>query len=331
MNEHVITDKWLLASGWQKSVRRGETERAAHMAVALWRVDKHKLLQRLAVVCCEDVGIGNLDAVMQVLNTVGQRPNMQTVLHLSAQLCAGAKNRLVDAVYITAERSAAYYALRGMMADANDNTLTDYVLDESNPLVERCLAVWCLAGTKRYPSDVIPPRTGSLDKAVAAITMLNAPAPLTQACINGLKLMRWPLPLFLPLIHQEAQKHPVSIRNNPVPVSPNISGLPPYSADMFTRVGKSCIRQLQKAVPDLKGYTTQQLGLALFYIEGHCVDKELTSPQLEAIQRAGEMADLATAELHEPEYMRLREILTQHMGVLTDIRRQHLSDVGGQK
>ncbi len=321
MNELIVTDKWLLTSGWQKAVRRGETERAAHIATSLWHVDKRKLLLRMVVVACEDVGIGNPNSVTAVLTAATQRPDMQTVLHLSAQLCAGAKNRVVDAVYITGERSAAYYTLRGIMAGADDNTLTDYVLDESKPLVERCLAIWYLAGTKRYPSDVLPPRIGSPDKAIAAIKTLSSPEPLTQACVHSLKLMPWPLPLFVPLIWQEAQKHPLHIQQHVIPVMPTIDGLPLYAADCFTRVGKACYRQLQRDVPELKEYSTQQIGLGMFYLEGGLVDKEMTAPGLKTIQQASEITDIG---LPVQEYERLRDCLTSNMELLTAIRRAQL-------
>ncbi len=318
---NLIEDKWLLTSGWQKAVRRCDIEPAVRIAEALWCIDKRKLLNRMAVISCEDVGIGNPDGVVQVLTALNQRPDLQTVLKLTTQLCLGAKNRLADAVYITAERSATYYTLRGIMASADDKLLINYVVDESKPLVERCLAVWYLAGTNRYPSEVIPPRIGSLEKAIAAIMTLNVPTPFVQACIGGLKLMRWPLPIFLPLIWQEAQKHPIHIRQHVISEMPTIDGLPLYAADCFTRVGKACYRQLQRNVLELKEYSTQQIGLGMFYLEGGFVDKEMTAPGLKAIQQASEITDIG---LPVPEYEHLRDCLTSNMELLTAIRRSHL-------
>lgn len=149
--------------------------------------------------------------------------------------------------------------------------------------------------------------------------------------------MPWPLSLHLPLIHQEAQRHQTSILYHIIPASPYIEGIPVCAADMFTRVGKASFRELQRAVPALQPFTAQQLGLGIFYLDGGLVDKELTAPGLNAIQRAGEMADLESAGLVPAGYADLRHSLRDSMELLNDIRqthlRRHLAELpaGGQK
>lgn len=336
-HEPMSGDKWLHSSAMQKAIRRNEPEQAMRAAMSLWRVDKQTFWRRIIVICAEDCGIANFNAVVKVLTVAAsadQRRDMQIALYLVSMLCGGAKNRLADAIYILAEKSAVYDALRARLARADDRKLTDYVMDDARPLVERCLSFWLLAGTQRFKSDVMQ-RIGSLDKAIAVLQALSTPASLTNACISAIKLTPWPLTLFIPLIWQEAQKHSCHIRHDVIPIAPDVAGLPLYCADGFTRTGRAAFSQLRKAVPELQAFSIQQISLGVFYIDGGRVDKELTSPELDAIQRASELTDLASAGLLPDDYQRMRDCLSQHMGLLAAIRQEHLrryvSSIGGPK
>lgn len=64
---------------------------------------------------------------------------------------------------------------------------------------------------------------------------------------------------------------------------------------MFTRPGKACFTQLQKAVPEIGQFTVKQIGLGVFYREGVKVNKLLTSERLEEFKQAGEIADIEAA------------------------------------
>jgi len=53
-------NKWWLASALQKSIRRGHVEQAQQYALGLLETDPKYLWWRLAVICLEDVGFGDL-------------------------------------------------------------------------------------------------------------------------------------------------------------------------------------------------------------------------------------------------------------------------------
>lgn len=61
------TDKWILSSAVQKSIRRGRPLDAARFARYLNRLDPAYLRRRLPVVALEDVGIGDESACLQTL------------------------------------------------------------------------------------------------------------------------------------------------------------------------------------------------------------------------------------------------------------------------
>lgn len=339
----MVGDRWLLASALQKSIRRGDTERAARAALGLWQHDRRRFWDRLLVIATEDVGCGDPDVLVRVLVGIAstelrrRKGDIQVGLHLTRLLCGAVKSRLVDAVFIQAEKGDRFHRVRQEFASASNQLLARCVRDEEIPLIERAIAVWLLAGTKRFRSEIMPPRAGDVGKAIAAVRATAAPKMLTQACIDVNSRLQWPLALHIPLIWQEVQRHTTTVHRHTIPASQDIEGMPVCAADMFTRVGKASFRELQRAVPALQPFTAQQLGLGIFYLDGGLVDKELTAPGLNAIQRAGEMADLESAGLTPAGYADLRHTLRDSMELLNDIRQTHLRrhlaglPAGGQK
>lgn len=336
-------DRYLLTSALQKSIRRGESEQAAQAAFGLWQQDRRRFWDRLLVVALEDVGCGDPEILVRVLAGIAspqlrrRNGDIQVGLHLTRLLCGAVKSRLADAVFIQAEKAERYRAVRQEFALASDHTLARCVRDQEIPLIERAIAVWLLAGTKRFRSEIMPLRVGDVGKAIAAVRATAAPNMLTQACIGVTSRLPWPLALHIPLIWQEAQRHKTIVQRHAVPASPNMDGLPVCAADMFTRVGKASFRELQRAILALQPFTTQQLGLGVFYLDGGLVDQELTAPGIDAIQRAGELTDLVSAGLSPAAYGDLRHILRDNMGLLNEIRQAHLRrhlaglKTGGQK
>ena len=60
-------DKWVLASGLQKAIRRGELRTAQSCAATLMQADKQMLWRRLQVTALEDVGVGDAALVTQII------------------------------------------------------------------------------------------------------------------------------------------------------------------------------------------------------------------------------------------------------------------------
>lgn len=325
-------DKWLASSAWQKSIRRGETETALRAAIAFWEADRRGFWRRMLLASVEDIGVGNPHTVTKVLTACahtswrGQVNDLRVALHLTRLMCAANKSRLADQVFIIAERAPEYTALRTRQAAADDDTLADYVLHEQSSLIERSLALWYLAGTRRFPSDRMPARAGSVEKAVEVLQSLNVSSDLIAACISVLIKTQYPLALFTPLLAQTAEiiQSPLCIQHDKLPPPETIDGIPVYAADTFTRTGKAAIRQLQQAIPDLRQFSTTQIGLAVFYAEGGRVDKELAGEMLDELKQSGEFADIEGAGLCLPRYLGLRDCLMQHWDSFEAVRRNEL-------
>ena len=325
-------DRWLAASVLQKSIRRGDVKTAQRAALTLWHQDKQSLWMRLHIIALEDVGVASPHAVTKTLcafNAAIWRSrigDLKIALHITRLLCEADKIRLADEVYSIASRAAEYQSLRNSFAKAKDNHLAGYAMDQGKPLAERALATWFLAGTKRYPFDGMPVRLGNLDAAIKVLRSSKADKELTEACISSLKKSAWPLALWTPLLWTEVKKQPktlLSWNGQPCPTA-FIRGVPLVALDGFTRIGRTCFRQLQQTNPIFNGFTQEQIRLAAFYLQGRCLDKRLASPVLDEYRQAGELADLHAADLNPTRYAELKGIMELHMGMLEDIRERQI-------
>lgn len=197
-----------------------------------------------------------------------------------------------------------------------------YAADVEEPLVTRALALWFLAGTNKYTSDLLPQKKGSPEKVVEVLRSLDVPADLVESCISVMNRTQWPLSLFTPIIAQEAQKQQgaLQIWHDDIPASLDVEGIPLYAVDQYTRLGQTCLRHFQKAVPELERFSPKQVGLGVFYCEGGRLDKALTSPFLEELRQAGECADIEIIGLDLPEYLGLKDCIVRNAPILERIR-----------
>ena len=331
--EPMIGDKWLLSSALQKAIRRGETDNALRAAYGLWCQDRQSFWRRLHIISIEDIGVGNVDAVVDTLTATSsaiwrrRMDDLRVGLHLVRNLASGVKCRAGDELILQVERAPENKALRESMAIATDESLAAFVTNDECDLIHRSMALWNVAGTRKYPSELLPPRKGEPADAAELLIALDAPVDLVESCISVMHRTGWPLAIFTPLIWQEVQKHrdALSVLHTPIPSVPDVDGLPIYAADMFTRTGQGSFRQLQRMVPALKRYSIRQIGLGVFYRDGGLLDKTLMSPYLDAFRQAGEAADIEGNGLCLPSYMGLREILAEHAQLLAEIRIEQLS------
>lgn len=320
-------DRYIASSILQKSIRRSDQRTAARAAVTLWQLDKVAFWRRLSVICAEDC-VASVDETAKVLmafNNPAWRAktgDLKIGLYLVRLLCQGVKLRLGDEIYSIVGNAPELKKLRELLAKASNPYLADTVLDTKRPLEERALALWFLAGTRRYEHENMPERIGSLDWVAEVLVAMNVATDLTQACIANLTKTRWPLSLFMPLFVSEIEKHSKAVKVvcDKFPVSLKTQGIPLVALDGFTRLGKSNFLELQRSISELKPFTQKQIALGVFYTEGYCVEKRLTSTWLEDIRQRGEIADMEASGLDLPRHMALREILMKNTNSLNDIR-----------
>lgn len=327
--EPMPGDKWLLSSVMQKSIRRGEVQIAISAAASLWRQDRNTLFRRLITIAPEDVAIGDIEAVVQAFlaltspelrRKIGE---LQVILYLVTVLSKACKNRLPEEIYTQIERSPSLVKAKDKMASADDQTLAKAVKDKRLDLNKRCMASWLLWGTSKFPSDFMPKRSFSR-LAEPSLLALPISPNITQACLRALPKTQWPLAGFLPLIVHRMQSEKVEAIEASIEPAITVEGVPLYALDTFTRGGQAAFRELRNSVKELQEFTLKQIGLAVFYLEGRTLNKYLTSPFLDEMQKGGEYADIVSAGLCHARYLGLKETLIEHWPRLQEIRERIL-------
>ena len=330
----MLGDRWLLASALQKSIRRGDIVRATQAAEALWNKDRQSLWRRLHITAMEDVGLGDADVMTITLTITAAHSwrrkigDRRAALYIARLLAGAVKSRIADHLFSQADKAKGYESLRNKLANTTDDLLADYAAHPESPLVERALALWFLAGTKKYPSDRLPLRAGSPEYAAEVLNGLDVPCAMVEACKSVMSRTPWPLWMFMPLIYQEVQKQSdaQSIECPLLYPTLEVEGVPLYAMDMFTRVGQSSIRQFQKAVPFLRNFTVKQIGLGVFYAEGCHVNLALQSAQINEFSFQGEIADAEGSGMDVPQYLALQDCLASALPILNEIRMVRLTE-----
>lgn len=322
----LAADKYILASGFQKSIRRGDAQKTASFALSLAYADRRMLWRRLLVTGFEDIGIANPALIAEIV-AVSQNPafrrkvgDVEVALYLAKKMAASVKSRyLTEAIFLT-DLGQSLSKARQSLPKASNRKLSSIILDPEQPAPARFLALWGLAGTKLYAAKGFS-RDGDMDAAVKTLRKLPLPAHQIEASIAALKSMQWPLPLFLPLALATVQGEELAIHKEQPVSSPEFEDVPMYAIDpLYTRLGQGCLRQLQKQAAGLKGYSPAQMGECLFFIEGENLDCRLTSPHLEAFRQDSIDALMQDLGLAKEDHQTLKRCLIKYFDRFNDIR-----------
>ncbi|MCE9508323.1 MAG: hypothetical protein K8R48_08455 [Alphaproteobacteria bacterium] len=325
-------DKWVAASGLQKSIRRGDQKLAASFALPLAYADRRMLWRRLLVTAFEDCSMGGPDVVQEVVAAykcpVWRREigDTELAVHLARKMAASVKSRYLTEMLFYIDLSVETAKARTCAEKAGNKKLGNIILDPDRQPHERFTALWALAGTKAYPAKGFT-RTGDIAVAADALRRLPAPPELTETCIAVLRDMPYPLPLFMPLAWTifEQQKTDLRVHQERPLSSPEFETVPAFAIDpLYTRIGQASVRQLQKTVPALKGYTPAQLGETLFFICGENIDQRLTSDALDRFRESSIHALMLDLGLDQQEYAVLTRTLIKHWDLYNELRLKQL-------
>ncbi len=333
-----VPDRWIALSSLQKSIRRGALEPATAAAEALWN-DPSRLLDRLLVIVLEDIGVGSVEVLREVIELATDRTwrrklpdkGRAITLGLVERLCAATKSRFADEILAIAQLEPALGPARSELAMASNEQLVDYIA-ASDDVGVRALASWFLAGTARYPLDDIPRRQGDLAAVWETARASGVPADLVHLLGRAARRMHWPLAVLLPLAYVS------NARETPIEVVQDTSyeswrGLPLYALDQFTRRGLGAIGRwltgclelqeiLQAAAP--KPAWTKITRYAVFAVESQVCSRHLMWPEQRDVLRRSMLAELTGRGMTAEYVDTLLACATANMPALNDCRRDLL-------
>lgn len=263
---------WMAASLLQKAIRRGDVPRTQLAASSLMTTDPARFWRRLGVIAFEDIGLANLPLVGQVTIALRGKTfrrtfggDVRVAIGLATDLARSPKNRAADDLLCVLTDHPMIPRLTGKLAAMSERQLLGVVAG-CDDTTTRCVAAEMFAVNCKLP----------LHKVAASLTdAIGVPPSVAWLMVEGWTRTRTMLPLLVGLLTQEnglKQPNP----DDPIPDEVEITGIPGWALDMFTREGKAAIRRLMTGNSDVARYArdtfpyagrTRLLGEAVFRVE----------------------------------------------------------------
>jgi hypothetical protein len=332
-------NRWRTVSCMQKAIRFGDAEMAKFAASCAYDMNKWYLMRRLGVCAIEDVGVGNLYAMLAVLAAMSSKEWRETAderrlfCFLAEMLASGAKDRAACELCCLADfdKSLDKQAFGKMTSPA----LAAIIEAEENSIILRQTAAWLMAGTKRFGGDNMPvendrpatPLFQLMVKRGMSRAMLYAAAKVASRVGDGLFVS-------LLLIDEWLQKtNRMTVKQQELPATPKVGKLLGAAYDMHTREGRVAIGKFKKENPLLVGPYLQhclvenrdkQLWLGIFLAEGGVLNRRVIYHNLEKLYEETETAELGYAGLPQPLHAGFLAMLRANIGKLNECREKVL-------
>jgi len=267
-------DKWVLRSLLQKALRRDEPDWAIPAAASLLRIDPAGLWRRLLVVGYEDLSLGDLALLSQLVAARSKRWRASVVdewtfvAYLVERLCAAPKcrapNNLIEiAKYDPAIRASA----RNLTHMPFEDVLTHAITGLSLP--DRLTATASLYGR----SSEFEPHPEADTERVISTLLGEAPPALVYCVSEGLVATRLDHPLAMAVLFKAMPQEPRVTADDSFPPVSLVRGIPAYAFDMHTRAGaaaiRSFVRQAREVREALRSSGVPERGW--FELVRHCV------------------------------------------------------------
>ncbi|HYS89038.1 MAG TPA: hypothetical protein VEN78_29145, partial [Bradyrhizobium sp.] len=145
-------DRWIASSVLQKSIRRGDVELAQRAARTLHAFDRSAIWRRLVVIACEDVGVGDIDALLETFlaatstdlrRQCGEASVLGAVVR---RLAEAVKDRSGDYLACAAADHPDLSATCRFCKEASLEKRLELLADFSQPLAKRAVAAWYASG-----------------------------------------------------------------------------------------------------------------------------------------------------------------------------------------
>ncbi|MBB3164655.1 hypothetical protein FHS25_005158 [Rhizobium laguerreae] len=244
-------DAWTASSLMQKAIRRGEVEYAEAAALAFHRMRGNSIWRRLTLISFEDIGpadpslctlVTELSINISARRQIGS--DQETIIFLVRKMCAAAKNREADYLICAAKQAPFNEPIRSLMAGRSLSERIAIAIDPDAPLLNRAVAAWMASGINGGGPVVLS--RGDMSGLMQNFTRASNTHAFINAVVYACAKTSEPIVLMAPLLALASgeRSEVASIIEEPLPPSLMCAGLPSWTFDKHTRLGKSAIRQL---------------------------------------------------------------------------------------
>jgi hypothetical protein len=332
--KHVPTssDKWMLASNLQKSIRRGLTQTAIGTATRLLSVDEQYFWRRLMVIAYEDIGFGDIQLCFDLLKTfrreaMHRQLGIERVAAYFADALANARKSraLCDAIAML-EFNVQRGELEQPCFALTDSQLVEVICRTDESLMTQVAALRHICGYRENAKgsyrSITPARPELMREVCRRLELTDIETTLFLSGQSTSESLNIPLPLVAQLArgeHREVQAKQIFEGKN---------GILYVALDRHTRAGKKCFAKFALEVKPIADFFHQHpklnsvavLGVAVFIVEGSQLNRWVVFPQADNLRQAFEQKFLEHVGVNGKRASELLNITRDNLPLLNQIR-----------
>lgn len=331
-----FSHKWIAASALQKSIRRGNSAMAYKAARTMMQINPASVWNRLRVIACEDIGIGDMDAVFKTLYMSGKVQwrkrnggDDHVLAYIIECLCNSTKSRLADDILYVADVHDDYQTQRMEYVDYSPDQLCDIILfDDERDIFERMIALCYLHGTERIRPQRLIEKKGNPASVIDVFKQTGMPTEVLDTIRMALSRTEGhALSLGLALLLQSSASNHEIIYDKMG--NATISEWSAEAYDKHTREGKQAYSKFLNRCPQVRSFIQNQLpqidpvtmiGWCLFALEAQRLDKRIAFDGSEEINLKAQSAWMQCAGMTPQIQFELLHLVKSHMEILNDCR-----------
>jgi hypothetical protein len=331
-----FSHKWIAASVLQKSIRRGNVSMAYKAGLSMMQINPNSVWNRLRVIACEDIGIGDMRVVYETLYVSGKVKwrerhggHNHVLAYIIEMLCKADKSRLADDILYTADVHADYHHQRMAYVDCSHDQLYDIILYQSDRnIFERMIALCYLHGTTIMRPQGMVEMKGQQHLVLDIFKQSGMPYCMLEVVKLALpRTEGHALSLGLALMMQASALNHHIIKDDFKTVT--IGEWPAEAYDKHTREGKQAFKRFLYQCPNVLLFIQGRLpkvdpvtmvGWCVFALEAQILDKRVTFDGSEDIRTKAQSAWLQCDGMTPQAQHELLKLMQSHMGTLNECR-----------
>jgi hypothetical protein len=328
-----IEDRWVLASNLQKAVRRGHSDVAVGTAIKLLSLDTKYFWRRLLVIGYEDVGFGDINLLHTLLKTFRREAFHRqfgvnkVAAYFAHGLASATKSRsLCDGIAMV-EFNIRREELEQQSALMSEIQLVDAICNDEEPPVNRFSYLRHICGYKDQAHGrfhtLAPAQPMVMREICRQLKLTEMEATLFLSGQGISESLNIPIPVVARMAHRahgQIQTKPISMEGK--------NGILYSALDRHTRLGKKCFLRFSREVEAVASYFRHHpllepvtaLGVAVFIIEGACLNRWVTFPGASPLRVAFEEAFLEHCGVTGDAASELLCIVRENLNELNRIR-----------
>lgn len=338
-------DPYLASSLLQKSIRRG-AERVAELAAeSLHDARGASTWRRVILIAFEDVGIASPQSVIETVNLATKftakdqsgeaRKALRRLVH---KLAIQPKDRSSDYLIAAAMTHPTLENARDQCGRGGVEKQLELVADCSLPLATRATAAWYLSGLNGSAGPRL--RTDGRLQLFKLFEELGVPAEVVAATDQAVRMTREPMTIMFPLLwlglNNSSSGTSYIRRSLDDPQTWN--GLPLYSLDKHTRIGKRAVARLLLEDKDFESSLLEMVPsyrlrsvaeMAAYYADAVPTAPQLQWSQTSALVTLGRQADFVKAGANLTHVEDILRTMNCHLSELNKIRARLLESAYG--